>query len=531
MDTRHMIGAFLGHQPISLFDVLNGDVYPMDELRAISGHPDYYGYADRGVSVTDRDVVVKKDIRLKTRILLDSTFPENADDFTQWFLPTVIYRGLPVFSITTRIAPSEVLDRCTAASDVPALGMRTYSREYTGQMYGGSIDITPEAIQRSSNDQLRYMFNLKERQMTTSMRMTMLHVVYGRLMAGPSIEFVQMHNMADDRLNRHKMFHRSWQTRIDNFLLFNLRRTNTLAVFVDLDNSLRYSASSAGTPADTILVHPTLADQLPLKDAAVAPARQVYFKCATTDKKELDESDIETLSGAEFYAPAPNKAMLVNGVERFVMTVPYACIDGGDRHNLSELDATFKSYNVVGYNPLRRGRSRLLDFDSTTDVPWNEIKVTDLDTMSDGTIRIEEIMKKSGYLDTETYSVSRYQRMFADTPSLNRLMTQMNCGEFDGDCLAGQNLARKSCLLRPSRKVYYDPNEMKFRPAIAYGHSELPESPVDDGDIVSGMTMMARCLMSESSFSEHACGPQVPAHVSGSQVDVCNVPDACRYRT
>ena len=501
MDTAYTIAPFLGFPPVNLREVLEGDHYPMSELRAISGHPDFVGFSERGASVTDRDTCVVKDLRLKTRVLLDSTFSENPYDHTQWLIPTVFYRGLSTFSITTKIAPAEVLDRCTAASDVPALITRTSSRQYSGSMWGGAIDIAAEAIQRSSDHALREIFALKEKQLRTSMEMTQKHVVYGHMMAAPTIKFVDMYNTPSDHVSKADMFHQVWKRDRDEFLSFNLRRTGTMATFVDLDNSLRYGSSfTACTPPDTILVHPALADQLPLHETIGGNSRQVYYACSTKDKKELDESDIRTLAGAEHEATSPPKVMLVNGAERYVMVMPESTLNDGNRRNLSELTANFKSYNVIGCNPQQRGRSKQPSFDRVTSVPWNEIRVTDLDVLTDGTIRMSDVMERSGYFKPETYDTSRYRRMFTDTPALHRIMDRMDQAEFDADCISGQNLGRRSCLLRPSRKVFYNPRKKKFFPAIAYGHSELPESPVDNGDVIAGMTMMARCLMSEEKF-------------------------------
>lgn len=503
MDYQATVEPFLGHDPINLKDVGLERIFPLETLQSIASRPDRYGFQRIGETATDKDFIAQQDLRLKTRIIMDAVGPpDDPSDKTWWIVPCVLYRGLPRFSITELIVPCSVLDRCTATSELDAMGMYKMCRDYTPQMYGGAIDVSAELLQRAQTvEQLEEMFKIKVKQLVGSLQMTFRNVIYGHLFAGPPLEFTEMRKIFTDTISKRDLFNSRYQKRVDNFICWNFRRTDPQALLIDLDNSLTFDGTVGGTGvADTFVMHPIMINRLMDRLVTISfesAQRQVYYKCTNYDKKELNRSDIVELTGAT-RNDAPMFAVVVNGNYRYVVQTPNVTIQDA-RTNPSELDAHFKSFVVIGANPTKSAMA-LLNIKNVQAIDWNTVWVTDLDRGTDAPIRLLDVMTKGGYFHEETYNPDVYNSMVDSSHSITELKNELSPGAFYDDLDAAYDTRKKTVLFRPSRKVYYDPESRKFDPCVTYGHSDVCTSPVV-GDIVAAMTLMREIQFADDTFA------------------------------
>ena len=502
MDYQATVEPFLGQDPVNLKDVALERIFPLETLQTIAARPDRYGFKRIGETATDEDFIAQQDLRLKTRILMDAVGPpEDPSDKTSWIVPFVLYRGLPRFSVTELIVPCSVLDRCTATSELDAMGMMKMCRDYTPQMYGGAIDVSAELLQRAQSvEQLEEMFKIKVKQLVGSMQMTFRNIIYGHLFAGPPLEFTEMRKIFSDSISKRDLFLGRYQKRIDNFVGWNFRRTDPQALLIDLDNSLTYDITSGrSSVADTFVMHPIMINRLMDRLIGVnfdSARRQVYYKCTNYDKKELTASDITELTGATRH-DAPMFAVLVNGSYRYVVQTPNVTIKD-TRTNPSELDAHFKSFVIIGSNP-PRSAGTALDLDNVQAIDWNTIWVTDLDRGTDAPIRILDVMTRGGYFHEETYNPEVYDGMLESSHALIETRNELSPGAFYDDLDGPYDTRKKTILFRPSRKVYYDPDRRAFCPSVAYGHSDPCTSPIV-GDMIAAMTIMRETQFKDDKF-------------------------------
>lgn len=502
MDYRATVEPFLGQDPLNLRDVGLERIFPLETLQTIASRPDRYGFQRIGETATDKDFIAQQDLRLKTRIIMDAVGPpDDPSDKTWWIVPCVLYRGLPRFSITEIIVPCSVLDRCTATSELDAMGMYKMCRDYTPQMYGGAIDVSAELLQRAqSPEQLEEMFKIKVKQLVGSLQMTFRNIIYGHLFAGPPLEFTEMRKIFSDSISKRDLFNGRYQKRIDNFICWNFRRTDPQALLIDLDNSLMFDGTVGGKGvADTFVMHPIMINRLMDRLVPVdfqSAQRQVYYKCMNYDKKELTRADIVELTGAT-RNDAPMFAVVVNGSYRYVVQTPNVTIQD-TRTNPSQLDAHFKSFIIIGTNPPRSAMSSC-NIGNVQEIDWNTVWVTDLDRGTDAPIRLLDVMIRGGYFHEETYNAEVYNSMMESSHSLLELRNELSPGAFYDDLEATYDTRKKTVLFRPSRKVYYDPERRNFCPSITYGHSDVCTSPVV-GDIVAAMTLMRETQFADRKF-------------------------------
>lgn len=504
MDYWATVEPFQGQDPTSLRDIALERIFPFETLQSIASRPDSYGFQRIGETATDKDFIPKQDLRLKTRILMDAVGPpDDPSDKTWWLVPCVLYRGLPEFSITEMVVPCAVLKRCTATSELDGMGMYKLSRSFTPQMYGGAIDVSAELLQRAQNvEQLETMFQIKVKQLIGSLQMTFRNIIYGHLFAGPPLEYTEMRKNYTDNISKRDLFLSRVQKRIDNFIAWNFRQTDPHALLIDLDNSLKFDVTIGGKgAADTFVMHPIMMNRL--RDRLISVAfenaqRQVYYKCTNFSKKELEKKDIFTeLTGAT-KNDAPNFATVVSGDFRYVVPTPNITIEDV-RTNPAELDAYFKSFVVIGINPLQSAWSTSLNVEHIQSIDWNTIWVTDLDRGRDASIKILDVMVNGGYFHESTYNADVYNDLLESLHVLTELQNELSPGAFYDDLDLSYDTRRKTILLRPSKKVYYDPELRKFLPSVAYGHSDICTSPIT-GDIVAAMTLMRESQFKDDNF-------------------------------
>jgi hypothetical protein len=504
MDYSSTVEPFLGQDPTSLRDVALERVFPFETLQSIASRPDSYGFQRIGETATDKDFIPKQDLRLKTRILMDAVGPpDDPSDKTWWVVPCVLYRGLPEFSVTELVVPCAVLKRCTATSELDAMGMYKLCRSYSPQMYGGAIDVSAELLQRAQNvEQLQGMFEIKVNQLVGSLQMTFRNIIYGHLFAGPPLEYTEMRKIYTDSVSKRDLFISRYQKRIDNFICWNFRQTDPNALLIDLDNSLKFDVTIGGKgAADTFVMHPIMINRLMDRLYSVdfeKAKRQVYYKCTNFTKKELEKKDIFTeLTGAT-KNDAPNFAIVVSGDFRYVVPTPNVTVED-ERSNPAELDAHFKSFAVIGTTPTRSMLPGSMNIAHVQSIDWNTIWVTDLDRGVDAPIKLVDVMVKGGYFHEETYNADVYNSLFESSHALVELRNELPQGAFYDDLDMGYDTRKKTVLFRPSRKVYYDPQKRVFLPSIAYGHSDVCTSPIA-GDIVAAMTLMRETQFHDDTF-------------------------------
>ena len=468
--------------------------------RPFPSDPDYIGYRNQGHTATDKDWVPPKDIFISQRILFEAISPDKGvvgmnNDKMGWFCPVVIINGISTFSMEEIRAPPCVIDKCTAASELQTLGAEKQSRQYTMEMYGIGISLAPELIQRATENQLKNAYKVKVIQTINSIAMTLQQTVYSNVYRSPTLEYIEFRNMRNEReVSRRALFYGTYQKRIDNFLLWNLRRTHKKAVLVDLDNSLNYTSNSSGD-ADTIICHPVAAGAI--TDFAVEngerddESREVYY-VNTSDGRIVYEESIQPSTLLSYKESAPRLRSVVNAKTKYVIPCPDVRVND-QKYNLSELEANFKTFNVIGYCPLPHQRGTLLDFKDIASVDWNSIYVSDFEKRSDTRITLEEVMEQCGYFLTETYNPVSYNNLLRSVDFIE--LSRVTPTEYYRTCILPFNGREKLSLLDPSRKVFYDPERQTFLPAITYGHSNVSTCPVDRGDIVSGMTFMARTMV------------------------------------
>ncbi len=504
MDYRAPVETFLGQDPLNLRDVARENVFPLETLQAIAPRPDYYGFQRIGETATDRDVIRRQDVRLQQRILMDSVgVSEDPTDHTFFLIPVVLYRGLSSFSVIETVAEAAVLDRCTATSELSGMGMYKISREYSGQMYGGAIDLSAELLQRGTADEIRYIFNLKVKQMISSLQMTFRHVVYANLFAGPPLEFAELRKAP--ATTKRDLFFGRFDKRIDNFLAWNFKRTDPQAVLLDLDNSLTFDGSVLiPTAPDVFVLHPILMNCL--RDRFVesnygVENRQIYYHCINHNKATLDESDLKPLEGAEKYV-APRFKIYVNGQDRFVIKAPNIT-ENNVRSNPSELEAHFKCFVLIGTNPPRSAMS-YFNLETVQAIDWNTVYVTDLDRGVDSPVRLLEVMTQGGYFHEDSYNPTKYNQLMDMNPALVKLKNALSPETMFNDTEGEYDTARVSVLFRPSRKVYFDSRLKRFRECWTYGHSDVCVAPVDAGDVTAAMTLMRATQFSEDREAQFA---------------------------
>lgn len=505
MDYISPIQPYLGLDPLSLVDVALENAFPEQRLLSIAGQPGYIGQQRIGETVTDRDTILKQDVRLSNKIILDAVGPPNdPTDKTWWISPCVLYRGSKTFSMTELILPSACLDKCTATSELSAMGMYKITREYAGHMFGGSIDFSAEVIQKCADDNvLQQSWNLKCLQLSNSTQMTFREDIYKRMMAGPTLDYVEFRKKVNrDRVNKSDLFYSHSQKAIDMFCPWNFRRTDTLAVLVDLDNSLKFDGTLADKKdADTYVMHPVMINRLMDRLVMANPEnakRQVYYKCVNSVRKELSEKDIEELKGAE-YDESPMYAINVNGSWKYVVAAPNVTVDD-DRSNPARLTVTFNSFVVIGCNPSRSTTKRI-DFETVKDVDWNSIWITDLERGADAHVKLIDVVTKSGYLDEETYDSAQYNQLLACDASLLNLRDKVSPQQFYATVERPYDGNDDTSRFRPSRKVYFDPEKKTYEASLTYGHSDVDTSPVDNGDVLSAMTIMSAVLAPNEKFA------------------------------
>ena len=504
MDYSASVEPFLGQDPTSLRDVALERIFPLETLQSIASRPDVYGFQRIGETATDKDFIPKQDLRLKTRILMDAVGPpEDPSDKTWWVVPCVLYRGLPEFSVTELVVPCTVLKRCTATSELDAMGMYKLCRSYTPQMYGGAIDVSAELLQRARNvEDLEDMFHMKVEQLVRSLQMTFRNIIYGHMFAGPPLEYTEMRKIYTDSISKRDLFFGRFQKRIDNFVCWNFRQTDPSALLIDLDNSLKFDITIGGKgAADTFIMHPIMMNRLMDRLLSVdfdKWKRQVYYKCTNYHKKELEKKDIfNELTGAT-KNDAPNFAIVVSGDYRFVVPTPSISVDD-ERTNPAELDAYFKSFVVIGTNPTRSTLQGSLDIQHVQGIDWNTIWVTDLDRGVDAIVKLLDVMVSGGYFHEETYNPDVYNSMLESSHALVELRNEIPAGAFYDDLDAGYDTRKRTVLLRPSRKVYFDPLQRCFLSAFAYGHSDVCTSSIS-GDILAAMTLMRETQFDDDAF-------------------------------
>jgi len=456
--------------------------------------PDYFGHRYQGHTATDQDWVHYRDILLSARVLFEAIAPESGvigmnGDKLGWLCPILIVNGRSTFSMEDLHAPPCIIDKCTATSELQTLAMQKHSRQYTMEMYGVSIALSTELIQRGNEKEVQTAYKVKTIQAKNCIAMTLQQVVYSSLFSSPTLEYMEFRRMKDERnISKSELFYGTYQTRADMFLAWNLRRTNTKGVLVDLDNSLTYWSNNIGEP-DAIICHPCTVSvigeyAMPARDDEV---REVYYINEECNNQVVYEDSIKVNKFLSYRESPPPDCTIVNGKLKRIIACPDVISDG-QKTNLSEIRANFKSFNVIGYCPLPKRKGGLLKFDEIISVDWNSILVTDFEKRDDTRISIERVMEEGSYFLTETYNPAVYNN-FLNSVDYNDI-AQMSAVRYNSQM--NYDAADKRCLLDPSRKVFYDAQDGMFKPAVTYGHSNISTCPIERGDIVAGMTMMAK---------------------------------------
>lgn len=349
--------------------------------------------------------------------------------------------------------------------------------------------MSAELLQRAKvESELKPAVLLLSQQLITSFHMTFQSRIYENIFNSLTLEFMEL-RASDAVPNRPELFRSRWRKRMDNFIPWNLRRTDMSAVLADLDNSLSSHSSTVSTkPADTLVVHPALLTLLSsrLSEASTTAGRHSCFVC-TADDKELYQRDIEIVKGAEYYVKPPETCIRINGTNRYIMTSPRLTDKDNNKFNRAEAVAQFKSFITLGCIPSKY-HDLLPPFAEIKAFNLTAVMVTDLDLGSDACLTMERVMMNGGYYTPSTYLPSNYNIMFKNKTSTLKLL-DTSVASWNAFREMPYNTGNVLTLLMPSRKVYFRPQTKDFQPCICYGCSDVPPSPIE-GDIVAGMTLL-----------------------------------------
>lgn len=471
-----------------------------------SQSPQNYMYHNHGTSIRGQDTGPLQDAVLGINIFMGGInshtgFTSEENDFVV-ISPPVLFRGKQKFTCRFKSYPVFTMGPATVRSDAETLPAESFSVEFSVDMFAAKISIEPEANLLCLPEARLSEYLLKKEQVEMSLNQTMQEQITHALANCPTLTHARLREnvpniskLFSNRSNSVSDFvYSEIQKEATDFCSWTLNPIAAQGQLQDLYESLMKEERSASKP-NYIVTTPETAGMIATNVVTTPPTDVLYTVRMGQDHGEFYPGQILPYEGVSKQISLKTSAISVNGNLMPILKVPHLNRESGKKYNTFEHLESFWVFNEIGY--YSKCNASIQDYKSTD---RTKIRVTDLHNGSDGTISMDECLKKGGGLLPATYNRYEYDTMLKKQNGLLQYLENTTNERGLIDMIGDGSLPNDSPynLFFPSSKVRFVPNSTDschFRSTGIFGNRPSFENwHPPSGDVEAAKDWMAKMI-------------------------------------